>query len=73
MEILKVYGQEDFGNLVGILARAGLRCLTWAELDQNNNIIYLVQLPKPNPVVEEPAPQRQVLNETLDDENGNKE
>ena len=68
METLRFYSADDFGTAVGLLARNGYHSNCWAELDQNNNIIYILSFVQPNiqpqvEVVEEPEKQRQVLNE----------
>ena len=75
MEVLRIYGAEDFGKVIGALNRSGYRCLTWAELEQNsNNIIYLIQLNPSFNTVENNIPQnRQILNEDITDENRNQE
>ena len=72
MDILKFYSPEDFGSAVSLLVRNGYQMMVWAELDQNNNIVYLVRFIQAAAQVqepEEPKPERQILNEDLD-ENG---
>lgn len=67
METLRFYSADDFGLAVALMARNGYHSNCWAELDQNNNIIYILSFIKPNipgvTVQEEPEKQRQVLNE----------
>ena len=68
METLRFYSADDFGLAVALMARNGYHSTCWAELDQNNNIIYILNFIQPNvhpqaEVVEEPEKQRQVLNE----------
>lgn len=69
MEVLRFYGAEDYANALTALVRNGYRLNTWAELDHNNNIIYLINFvintpPVPEVVVEEPKKsKKQVLNE----------
>lgn len=42
MEPLRFYDPSDFTNTAVSLVRNGYRVISWAELDQNNNIIYLI-------------------------------
>lgn len=68
MEVLRFYGAEDYANALTALVRNGYRLNTWAELDPNNNIIYLINFvintPPVPEVIEEPKKsKKQVLNE----------
>ena len=75
MDFLKFYSPDDFGSAVSLLARNGYQMMTWAELDQNNNIVYLVRFIQTSAgpeTVEPEKPERQILNEELN-ENGSQE
>ncbi|MBQ6627919.1 MAG: hypothetical protein IJH65_03805 [Methanobrevibacter sp.] len=75
MDFLKFYSPDDFGSAVSLLVRNGYQMMTWAELDQNNNIVYLVRFIQTSAgpeTVEPEKPERQILNEELN-ENGSQE
>lgn len=73
MENLRIYGSDEFGHLIGILLRSGYKCTSWAELDAQNNVIYLIEITPPNGIVSEPQMNHQILNESFENENRSQE
>ena len=42
--LLKFYSPEDFSAVIPSFLRNGYRCMTWAELDDAQRVVYFVQL-----------------------------